>query len=167
MILNFTPAWFKQSVLQRFAGNGEGSEKERESKKFLRFLFNNKRILCSTQTILCNKKRLCLQLQKNLFAATRNFVYSNKRLSLQQQKIGISKKEFREHEVFHPSQPKGRTQMRARRIEFLETKAIQSAYQIEENTRTFPNPEWFPRCAQPNFCNNENILHARLHSSKS
>jgi hypothetical protein len=86
---------------------------------------------------------------------------------LQQQKIGISKKEFREHEVFHPPQPKGRTQMKARWIEFLETKAIQSAYQIEENTRTFPNPEWFPGCAQPNFCNNENILHVRLHSSKS
>jgi len=129
--------------LQRFAGDGGGSEKERENNKFMRFLFSNKRILCSTQTILCSKKRLCLQLQKNLFAAGRNFVYSNKRLSLQQQKIGISKKEFREHEVFHPPQPKGRgrTQMRARRIEFLETKAIQNAYQIEEKTRTFPNPE--------------------------
>jgi hypothetical protein len=87
--------------LQRFAGDGGGLEKERESKKFMRFLFSNKRILCSTQTILCSKKRLCLQQQE---------------ISLQQQKIGISKKEFREHEVFHPPQPKGRgrTQMRAR-----------------------------------------------------
>ncbi len=60
---------------------------------------------------------------------------------------GISKKEFREHEVFHLPQPKGGTQMRARRIEFLETKAIQSAYQInpqrqsvrkEERTESVP-----------------------------
>jgi len=71
--------------LQRFAGDGGGSEKERESKKFLRFLFSDKRILCSPQTILYSKKRLCLQLQKNLFAAARNLVYSNKKSCLQQQ----------------------------------------------------------------------------------
>ncbi len=69
---------------QLLLDGGGGLEKEQESKKFLRFLFSNKKIVCSTQTILCNKKRLCLQLQKNLFAAIRNFVYNNKRLSLQQ-----------------------------------------------------------------------------------
>jgi hypothetical protein len=42
----------------------------------------------------------------------------------------FQRKEFREHEVCNLPQPKVGTQMRARRIEFLETKAIQITYQI-------------------------------------
>jgi hypothetical protein len=37
--------------LQRFAGDGVGLEKEQESKKFLRFLFSNKRTLFSSKRL--------------------------------------------------------------------------------------------------------------------
>jgi hypothetical protein len=37
--------------LQRFAGDGVGSEKERESKKFLKFLFSNKKTFFSSKRL--------------------------------------------------------------------------------------------------------------------